>query len=397
VRTLADTSTTHGGASSLRIDGGSGNARIMQTLDVVPQRQVQVSYWLKTDALVTGTPVVVLIGTDSGHIHNYNSFSVAETQDWTQYQVAVNTGDQSQLNLYLGIWDASAGTAWFDDVSVTETALVNLVRRDGAPLVATGPGGTALVEGVDLNPIADPLSGPDGSFDDFHTPPLPTVPAGSSLAPGDTVTVDHYAVAPVYGYQVGACLTEDAVWTWIDENLQAMDGVVPPEVGLMLQYDEMRHLNSCHGCASLGLSAGELLAWHIEEALAVVRAARPDARLAIWSDMFDPYHNATEGPYYLVEGALTGSWEGLDDEVLVLNWNGGSRPDSLAWFADRGHRQVVAGYYDSGDGASSAAAEVADAAGTAGLVGYMYTTWSDDYDELEAYAEAIFEDRRERR
>jgi len=47
----------------------------------------------------------------------------------------------------------------------------------------------------------------------------------------------------------------------------------------------------------------------------------------------------------------------------------------------------VAGYYDSGDGASSAASEWAGAGGTEGLVGAMYTTWYDDYDQLEAWAE----------
>ncbi len=392
VRTFADTAVSHGGAASLRIDGGAGNARIMQTLDVTPWRQVHVSYWLKTDSLTTGTPHVYLIGTGSGHVHNYNSFAVAGTQDWTRYDFVVNTMDQPQLNLYLGIWDGSAGTAWFDDVTVEETALVNLLRRDGAPLAARGPDGAPLVEGADLDPVADPLSGPDGIFDAYHAPPVPTVPEGSSLAPGDSVEIDHYAVAPIYGYQVGACLTDDAVWTWIEDNLAAMVGVVPEWAGLMLQYDEMRHLNSCGGCAALGLSAGELLAWHLDEALAVVRAARPDAELAIWSDMFDPHHNAVAGPYYHVQGELTGSWEGLPADVTVLNWNRTSA-DSLAWFEGRGHRQIVAGYYDAADGAA-AAEELAAAAGVSGIAGYMYTTWVDGYDELEAYAAAILAARR---
>ena len=61
--------------------------------------------------------------------------------------------------------------------------------------------------------------------------------------------------------------------------------------------------------------------------------------------MFDPYHNAVEGPYYLVNGPWTGSWEGLDKDVMVVNWNYGKRDQSLKFFADRGqqagHRRLL--------------------------------------------------------
>jgi len=30
----------------------------------------------------------------------------------------------------------------------------------------------------------------------------------------------------------------------------------------------------------------------------------------------------------------------------VSNWNGGKAAASLKWFAERGHSQVIAGYYD---------------------------------------------------
>ncbi len=61
--------------------------------------------------------------------------------------------------------------------------------------------------------------------------------------------------------------------------------------------------------------------------------------------------------------------------------------DSLSWFADRGHQQIVAWYYDSGDGASSAASEAARALGTEGPVGATFTAWYKDQDEFETWAE----------
>ena len=35
--------------------------------------------------------------------------------------------------------------------------------------------------------------------------------------------------------------------------------------------------------------------------------------------MFDPNHNA-HANYYLVRGDLTGSWKGLDNDIIVVPW-----------------------------------------------------------------------------
>jgi hypothetical protein len=100
--------------------------------------------------------------------------------------------------------------------------------------------------------------------------------------------------------------------------------------------------------------------------------------------MFDPYHNAVKGPYYLVNGPWTGSWEGLDKAVIIMNWNFGKRDQSLRFFADRGHRQILAGYYD---GKPEQIKEwLASAKGVQGVIGVMYTTWQNDYSNIERFA-----------
>ncbi len=109
-------------------------------------------------------------------------------------------------------------------------------------------------------------------------------------------------------------------------------------------------------------------------------------RAYVWSDMFDPHHNAIKGPYYLVDGDLTGSWEGLNKDVVIVNWNGGKSKQSLAFFAGRGHEQVIAAYYD--DPSLQSTRRWLDAANDEPSVkGIMYTTWRRDYDRLEAFAE----------
>ena len=106
--------------------------------------------------------------------------------------------------------------------------------------------------------------------------------------------------------------------------------------------------------------------------------------------MFDPNHNAVKGPYYLVNGSLEGSWEGLDRSVAIANWNGGKARASLEFFSKRGHEQVIAGYYDSDDNFATW-----DSArkGVAGVNGFMYTTWQSRFGDLERYARLLAEAR----
>jgi hypothetical protein len=103
--------------------------------------------------------------------------------------------------------------------------------------------------------------------------------------------------------------------------------------------------------------------------------------------MFDPNHNARD-KYYLVNGTLEGSWKGLPESVVVANWNGGKARESLEFFAKRGHRQVAAGFYDSGSLENFRKWDRA-ASGVPGVVGFMYTTWRGDFHLMKAYGEAM--------
>jgi hypothetical protein len=67
-------------------------------------------------------------------------------------------------------------------------------------------------------------------------------------------------------------------------------------------------------------------------------------------------------------------------------WNFGKRDDSLKFFADCGHRQIIAGYYDAGPDQIKPWLE--SAAKVKGVIGLMYTTWANKYDDLEAFAKA---------
>ncbi|MGQ9699054.1 MAG: hypothetical protein ACUVRO_13810, partial [Armatimonadota bacterium] len=79
---------------------------------------------------------------------------------------------------------------------------------------------------------------------------------------------------------------------------------------------------------------------------------------------------------------------GLPKDVIVVNWYFEKRKQSLPWFAKRGHRQVLAGYYDGAP--DQIRTWLDDAKGVPGVIGVMYTTWAARYDDLEAFARSAW-------
>ena len=71
------------------------------------------------------------------------------------------------------------------------------------------------------------------------------------------------------------------------------------------------------------------------------------------------------------------------------NWNGGKRDSSMSFFARRGNRQVIAGYYDSPD-VKARLKQWLDAADKVdGVAGVMYTTWRSNYSHMEVFYESL--------
>ena len=74
--------------------------------------------------------------------------------------------------------------------------------------------------------------------------------------------------------------------------------------------------------------------------------------------------------------------------MTIANWNGGKMRPSLEFFAGRGHRQVIAGYYDADDLSGFTGWDAA-ARGVPGVDGFMYTTWQAKFTLLDEYGKAM--------
>jgi len=371
---------------SVRMTSAAGApVRIVQKINLQPFHQYHLSVRVKTGDFQGVPEVKVLAGNAA---LNYNHLGVKRTQDWKVHHVVFNSLTNQEANLYLGSWDARGGTVWWSDAKLGEIALVNLVRRPGAPLTVRTEDGRELTEGKDFEPVRDPLMGTkpwNGSYDIYHEPPV----IKTSLPDGTRLRVSYYHAVTVHEDQAMICPSEPKTVELLRDQAQRMHQAWHAK-GYMMSHDEIRVLNWCAACQKRNLDAGAILADNVKTCIKILREVNPGGTIYVWGDMFDPNHNAHNN-YYLVRGDLTGSWEGLDKDVVILPWYFGKRQASLKFFADRGNRQVIAGYYDANP--EQVRDWLSATKGVQGVVGVMYTTWQQKYDDLERFANLITSDR----
>ena len=399
--TFIDSDVKCEGNCSLRMEGigrhdpEHGHGRACQTLLVKPFRYYHVSVAIKTEDFDAASDVRIAVLAPGGASLNYREPRVARTQDWRRVDITFNSLEFAEVNLYLGVWGGQGGKIWWDDVRIEPGGLVNVVRREGAPLrVVSEDGKTVYVEGKDFDGARDPKLGVvryAGQFTAWHEPPLPTLPPGSRINEGQTVLLSYYHTALIHRDQVMCCMAEPKVNDILRWQVEHVHKHVQPD-GYFLQHDEIRVQGWDQSCVKTGKTPGQLLAENVKKCIEIVREQDPGKPIYVWSDMFDPFHNARRtGRYYLVkgDGPWFGSWEALDKDVIIVNWNSRKDPraGSLKHFADRGHKQILAGYYDGPVDAIRGWLD--DAREVPGVVGVMYTTWRHQYNDLEPFARVL--------
>jgi hypothetical protein len=385
VTTFADHGVAHGGRTSLRMESVGKNrhrrSRLAQPLKLQPHRQYRISVWVRSESLSPPDAEVKVLTADAQRFISFQTFRTQRTQEWTHHDLVFNSLGHRDAMLYLGTWSGQDGKLWWDDLRVEEIGLVNVLRRPGCPVGVRGENGADYQEGRDYQEIVDPQLNP---WRAYHEPPVVRLTSNTRIREGERLRVSYYHPIIVYEDRLTTCVTEPKVFAdWREEVQQANDLFHP--AAFFMSHDEMRVMNQCDLCRSQGKTPGQLLAWNVRKAARIIRGIRPDAEIWVWSDMFDPMHNAVDR-YFAVNGSLEGSWEGLDREIGVVNWHGGLMGRNSRFFADRGQRQILSGYYDSDEDGAAIAEWLANTKGIPGVVGAMYTTWEDRYDAMEVWA-----------
>jgi len=390
--TNPDTATFREGKQSVRMDSfkqgnDAGNARLVWTVQVQPWHQYRLSAWFKTENLKGYVQAMALDEKGQGLV--VNETSVGPTQDWTETKVSLNSLGNSQIKIYLGVWGGSAGKIWWDDARLEDAGLLNVIRRPGCPVRVRSADGTTYTEGKDYAEIRDPGLGVKpwaGEYDVDHDAPAIQILPGSRIHDGETLRVSFYHAKTGIGNQASICLSEPKTAAIMEDEAKRVADLFKPR-GLFWSHDEIRIGGWCEACQKRALTPGGILADNARLCAQIQSRVLKGSESYVWSDMFDPSHNAVDN-YYLTNGTLAKSWEGLSKDVIVVNWNSGKPSESLPFFAGRGHRQILAGYYDGP--VDSIKPWLREAAKVKGVVGVMYTTWVGNYKNLEAFAQAAW-------
>lgn len=383
---FADQTVKHSGRASLRLEHFTanpyGHGRVMQEVKVHPHRSCRVSVWVKTEGLEPANAfrMTVLAGGDRELAPR--EFHVPATTDWRRYSFLFNTQEFDKVRLYAGLWEGKAGRLWLDDWSLEEVGPVNVLRRPGTPVsVRSEDGAVTYVEGQDYAPLRDPQFSP--WRDEDANVPLKVLPGGR-IRDGQRLRVSWYHSMLINDSQVTVCMAEPALQEIFEHEAKLLAERVHPR-RVMLNMDEVRMGGTCRACQ--GRNMAQLLGECVTQQAQAIRRYSPGAEVYVWSDMFDPNHNA-HGRYYLVTGDYTGSWQHVPKDLVMAVWGGEPREKSLRFFADQGFRTLVSCYYDADD-LNSVKAWLNLARPLLNVRGFMYTPWQKKYALLPAFGDLL--------
>ena len=393
VSSMIDTSVAHSGRASLRLEdfrdkNPSGNVRVTQVLDVHPWQQYRVQLWIKSEGLDKNAGVRCFAATSSGKRLCFMDLEVAKTQDWKQHTIIFNSQDNDRVTLFAGMFGGNKGKVWIDDIDVKEAQFLNVLRRPGTPVTVETKDGKAFTEGEDFERVEDPSvnrTDVSGVFNFDHDFPVIKV-KGNKLKEGDKVLVSYTHAVVTETSKVTICPSEPASAEVLLDQFKRVVDLFKPS-GLYLAHDEIRVADTCPLCLSRHLSPGELYAEDLRNCYKLAQKALPGGTVYVWSDMFDPNHNAHED-YYLSNGDWKDSWKGIDPKMVVVNWNFQKREKSIPFFDGLGVHQILGGYYDRPVGEISDWLDAAKS--TPNVDGVMYATWIFDYSQIEPFAKLAF-------
>lgn len=394
---FADTVIKHSGKASIRFENFSqydptnGHGRVSYWTKVFPFTYYHVSCWVRTENLQPNAVAQTLVLSNAGYSLSFYEPNIpATTNGWRKLDFVFNSLEADTVGLYWGTWGAKSGKIWWDDLSFEETPLVNLIRRDGAPLTVAHPIlGIVYREGADFDTLRDAKMGVipwPGGYDTWHTPPTFRIKKNGALKNGDSIRISYYNSISIYDGQVMITMSDPKVYQIVEREFHFLDSVLKADTYFM-EHDEIRTMNWDDGDQSRGLTPGQILADNVNKCMDIIHRSNPSADAWAWTDMFDEYHNAIKKNYYLVRGDLTGSADLIPKSLGMVNWNGrnGIVQNSLNFFAQKGFRQMSAPYYDQDENQIRTWKEWTQ--NTPNFFGMIYTTWAPQYIHLEPFGE----------
>jgi hypothetical protein len=409
----------------------------MKKVAVEPFQHYHVSVMVKTDDF--DAPVEIKPIDENGRVLSYTNLRNSKTQDWTVHHITFNSLTAKSINLYIGAWGPTRGALSLRSPTMELSGAVNLLRRPTTPVTVKQVDASgqqlALTEGTDFESWSDPRMGVipyEGEYEVWHD--APPIKLKKPLADGTKLLVSYYHTHIVHDGQVSGAINCQAFENLlVDQSL--LINKLFPNSDYMMSHDEYRVMGWTPSDLPHDLRdqpphdlsnqpprdlrdqpprdlrdqpprdlsnqpprdlsnqpprdlPSHLLSHNVKVCFESLRNLHPAGRVFTWNDMFDPYHNAVDH-YYLVNGTLEKTE--LPTDVVVMNWNAGKREQSLQHFADKGHHQIIAGYYDQGPQEIVGWLDTVVSRELPHIDGVMYTTWQRNFDDLESFAANVKE------
>jgi len=384
---FVDQNIKKSGNASIRFENFTanqyGHGRIMQEIKIKPYRCYRLSIWVKTENLKPDGCFRMLVLADGRDLAP-RSFNIPSTSDWRKITMIFNSQKFDRVKVYAGVWGAKSGKFWLDDWIIEEIGPLNVLRRPGTPIIVKDEeSGKIYEEGKDYEQIIDPNFNLWKNFDRDY--PKIKITSESRIKNGQRLRVSWYHPVLIYESQITVCMAEPEVYEIFDHEAKLLWENIKYEK-VLLSMDEIRMGGTCSACS--GKDMAKLLGECVTKQVNILRKYNPETEIYIWSDMFDPNHNAIN-KYYLVEGDFTGSWNYIPKDIIIAVWGGKPREKSLEFFNNQGFKVLVACYYDAGN-MNDVKKWYEISKKFNNIVGFMYTTWEKKYDFIEDFAEILW-------
>ena len=382
-----DSRVFHAGKSSVRFDNFAnspgGEVYMAQPLRVRPHRCYRLRCWVKTEGAAPRAIFHLWAIAPDGRDLAYMEPVLPATSGWRELVWAFNSWYADHVDFRIGVSEGQAGKVWVDDVQVEEVGLTNVLRRAGTPLaVRNEKTGLVYQEGRDYDPISDPKL----NFEWDHESPAIRFPQGSRIHAGERLRVDYFHGTTIYREQVPLDMSEPAVYEIWQRQVPLVEKYLAPKK-YFLSMDEVRIGGFCEACKRRHLSMAQILGDCVTRQYKMIRAVNPKAEVYVWSDMFDPNHNAQE-KYYLIDGSFRDTWKYIPKDLVMACWYYEKRDPSLDFFSKLGYRTLAGAYYDADDLQNSKDwLESLDH--TPRAIGIMYTSWENKYKLLPAFGDLV--------
>ena len=392
---FVDTTIGHAGKVSVRFEPGPekdphGHARFFRHVDLTPGRRYRFSGWVKGIGLEGHfKPIAVSVYPDGADLNGGAPFGArlmfkAGDDGWQRLTVDFCTGEAKGAWIYVGSWSGKSlkdAKFWLSDFLLEEIGVTELALRETAPrTLRSAATGRIYEEGRDWA-LAKTKAGEEVRMD---------IPSGSRIALGERLLFDGYEVARAGSKnQISTCMSDPRLYAAFEKSAQAIEEILHPGAWL-LSVDEVRNGGTCELCEPRKTDMAHIFGDCVTKMRDIIKAVDPKAEIFAWSDMFDPWHNA-KAKVGGCKGSFVGSADLIPADVGMMFWHGGILEKSAPYFAERKHNFMGSICCDSKNVQKVLRNWKEKLSPYPELRGFMYTTWVNNYDNLDLFMKELGE------